>query len=229
MKLLVTGAKGLLGTTLANYLDFVGIDISDCDIRDFKQVERIFKKVKPDLTVHLAAIVDATDKDKKLAWGTNVVGTENVALCSKKLLYISSDYVFDGEQGNYKEDDIPNPQSFYGTTKLLGEQAARLLCPKTVIVRTSFKPIPYKHDQVPVDMYSSADYVHIIAYNLAEAIKNFDKLPPIIHIATERKSLYDLAVKTKPQIKKINLSNIAAKLPKDCSLNTELWKSLNLE
>ena len=226
MNILVTGANGLLGTTLANYLNFTGIDVDDCDIRDFKQVEKVFKKLKPDVTVHLAAIVDATDTDKQLAWDTNVVGTENVALCSNHLIYISSDYVFDGQQGDYKETDIPNPQSFYGITKLLGEQAAKFT-PNHTIIRTSFKAIPFKHDQAPSDMYTTADYVPIIAYQLAQAIMNYQHLPEILHIGTDKKSVYQLAQRTK-NVKEISVEDIKAKLPKDCSLNTDLWRSLNL-
>ena len=226
MKILVTGANGLLGTNLNNYLDFIGVDFEDFDICNKDQVDNYFRLFIPDLVVHLAAIVDATDSNKDRMWETNVMGTKNIAENASQMLYISSDYVFDGKKGNYKENDIPSPQSLYAKSKYDGEFAATFTN-KAKIIRTSFKAIPFKHDQAPDDMYTSADYVPVIAYNIALAIKNFDKLPPIIHIGTERKSVYDLAIRTKPNVKRIKLKDIKANLPRDCSLNTDLWKSLN--
>jgi len=222
IKTLVTGARGLLGTHLANYLDFIGVDKEECDIRNAKEVKKVFKQISPDLVVHLAAIVDVSGNNEKLIVETNHIGTENVAKYSKQMLYISTDYVFSGSTGNYKEYDKPNPRSIYGLSKLNGEQYT------DKVIRTSFKDIPFKHDQAPDDMYTSADYVPVIAYNIALAIKNYEKLPSLIHIGTERKSVYDLAIRTKPSVERIKLKDIKARLPRDCSLNTDLWKSLNL-
>lgn len=157
MKLLVTGASGLLGlklTQLATKKDYTvfsaynqnnpreGIPLK-FDITNQTSTEGVFEKTKPDLVVHAAALtnVDKCETQKELAWRVNVQGTENIAkLCRKHqtyLVYISTDYVFDGEKGNYIETDMPSPINHYGTTKLEAEQRVQRLVKDHCIARTS--------------------------------------------------------------------------------------------
>src|SRR5674476_165612 len=91
-------------------------------------VQEIFKKIKPDIVVHAATLtdVDKCELNKELAWKVNVEGTRNIVEAAKNagsfLVYISTDYVFSGDKGNYKETDKPGPINYYGLTKLKAEE-----------------------------------------------------------------------------------------------------------
>ncbi|MEA3254649.1 MAG: sugar nucleotide-binding protein [Candidatus Altiarchaeota archaeon] len=125
MKILLTGAGGLLGTSILNSC---GYDIypTRLDIRNREGVGKLVKEISPDVIIHTAALtnVDYCETHKKEAWDVNVRGTRNIAeasrLVNSKMVYISTDYVFDGEQGTYLEYDRPNPINYYGETKYGG-------------------------------------------------------------------------------------------------------------
>jgi dTDP-4-dehydrorhamnose reductase len=147
VKVLVTGASGLLGTKLCQIALRKGHEVYAAynqhkplygtpvklDILELKAQQRILDKKKPDAVVHAAALtdVDRCQLEKGLAWKTNVEATENLSgLCRKRdvfLEYISTDYVFDGEKGMYNETDKPSPVNYYGLTKLKGEEAVQAL------------------------------------------------------------------------------------------------------
>ena len=157
MKLLVTGASGLVGTRICQIACLSHYDVYSVygqhvptfgtpiklDITDSNAIEKAFEKVKPDVTVHAAAItdVDECEKEKELAWKTNVEATSVIArLCSTRncfLVYISTDYVFDGEKGNYGETDPTAPVNYYGLTKLNGEEQVKKSNAQHCIARTS--------------------------------------------------------------------------------------------
>lgn len=140
IRLYLTGADGMLGTALIAALaenpdtaDWTvrGVTIRDFDISDGAAVRASIDAFAPDIVVHTAAhaIVDDCELDPKLALRVNVAGVRNVVeAClrnSSRLVYISSDYVFDGigtPDGGYTETDLPNPASVYGLTKLAGER-----------------------------------------------------------------------------------------------------------
>jgi dTDP-4-dehydrorhamnose reductase len=108
---------------LSVYGNFVKLDISGKT-----QVDEAFKNIKPDVVVHAATLtdVDKCETNKELAWKVNVEGTKNIAEAAKSsgsfLIYISTDYVFSGEKGGYKETDKPDPINHYGLTKLKAEE-----------------------------------------------------------------------------------------------------------
>jgi dTDP-4-dehydrorhamnose reductase len=229
MKLLVTGGNGLLGTELKKILSpaVIFTDRDDADITDFHQVDRMMKFYQPDAVLHLAAYtsVNSAQNNKNLCYEVNVIGTRNVAILSKHLIYMSTEYIFDGEKGNYTEDDYPNPLNFYSLTKLLGEYEA-VQAEKCTIIRTLFKPRPYKHPQCPVDMWTSGGYVDEIAGEIKEALLRIDKLPGILHIGIERINLFELAKQTRPDVLPIERKDLSVRLPKDTSLNTKIWESI---
>ena len=133
MKILVTGAKGMLGQDLCPVLEdedyeVIETSIENLDITDINQVEERLSEEKPDIIIHCASYtnVDLAETEKNLAEKINVKGTENLAKFSAKnditLIYISTDYIFDGEKSEpYTEKDIPNPLNYYGKTKFEGE------------------------------------------------------------------------------------------------------------
>ena len=110
------------------------------DVRDKASVKKAFETTKPDVVIHTAALtdVDKCEVERDLAWETNVVGTRNVVEFAKGafLIYVSTDYVFSGDRGMYREEDRPDPLNYYGFTKYVGElEVAKLR--EYVIARTS--------------------------------------------------------------------------------------------
>jgi dTDP-4-dehydrorhamnose reductase len=145
LKLLITGASGLYGSKLAQMALSKNYEVYSSDIQSLSiygnfvkldisgkaQVDEAFKTIKPDVVVHAATLtdVDKCELNKDLAWKVNVEGTKNIVEAAKDtgsfLIYISTDYVFGGETGRYKETDLPNPINYYGVTKLKAEEIVK--------------------------------------------------------------------------------------------------------
>lgn len=150
MKVLITGADGMLGQDLCpiledNGYDVVETDIKTLDVTDFSLVSSVIKDENPDFVIHCAAYtnVDKAETDLENARLINSKGTENIAkVCANHsipLVYISTDYVFDGSKKEpYKPSEIPNPVNNYGITKLEGENAVKKYCTQYYIIRTSW-------------------------------------------------------------------------------------------
>ncbi len=150
MKVLVTGANGMFGQDLCPILEDVGCfviktDIDNLDITNPQITDEVVAKTKPDLLIHCAAYtnVDKAEEDLQNAILINEKGTENIAkACAKQnttLVYISTDYVFDGTKNTpYTNQDKPNPINNYGISKLKGEEAVKKHCKKYYIARTSW-------------------------------------------------------------------------------------------
>ncbi|WP_044747467.1 dTDP-4-dehydrorhamnose reductase [Bacillus alveayuensis] len=150
MKVIVTGAKGQLGTDLVDLLADRGYEVygygrKELDITNFDQVKQVISEVNPDVVIHAAAYtkVDLAESQPDQAFLINAYGTRNVVVASEevgaKLVYISTDYVFDGTANTpYNEFAPTNPLSVYGKSKLAGEQFVRDLHSKFFIVRTSW-------------------------------------------------------------------------------------------
>ena len=150
MKVLVTGVKGQLGYDVVNELtkrgiEAVGVDIQDMDITDAASVEKVISEVAPDAVIHCAAYtaVDAAEDNVELCRRVNADGTQNIAnVCKKldcKMIYISTDYVFDGEGTRaWEPDDERHPLNVYGQTKYEGELAVQNTLEKYFIVRISW-------------------------------------------------------------------------------------------
>lgn len=140
MKYLITGGTGQLGYDIIKELinrnekDYLAPSSKKMDITNQKQVEKIILNYKPDIIFHCAAYtaVDKAEEDKENCYNVNVNGTKNIVEVAKrinaKVLYISTDYVFDGtKKTEYETEDITNPINYYGYTKLLGEKEVQQL------------------------------------------------------------------------------------------------------
>lgn len=153
MRVLVTGAKGQLGSDVVNELnsrkyETIGVDIEEMDITDPESVNKIVVKANPDVVIHCAAwtAVDAAeDRDNiSIVRSVNVEGTKNIANACKKLdckmIYISTDYVFSGRGTDPWKPDCRNyaPLNVYGQTKLEGELAVAGTLDKYFIVRIAW-------------------------------------------------------------------------------------------
>ena len=150
MRVLVTGAKGQLGTDLMNELakrgiEGIGVDVEEMDITDRDACMRVISEAKADAVIHCAAYtaVDAAEDHVDLCRRINGEGTRNVALACRetgaKLMYISTDYVFDGTGTRpWEPDDERHPLNVYGQTKYEGELAVEELTEKFFIVRIAW-------------------------------------------------------------------------------------------
>lgn len=151
MKILITGGNGQLGNELQHLLDerniaYEAADVAALDITKPEMVEEYFAKNRPEVVYHCAAYtaVDKAEGEGKEANELiNATGTEIVAKACEKyaatLVYISTDYVFNGEKKTeYFPDDPKGPKNEYGRAKLLGEQAVQKYCSKYYIVRTAW-------------------------------------------------------------------------------------------
>lgn len=138
MKILITGVDGQLGQTLMQVLsrthhELYGVNRTTLDITNKIKVSSYLDRLKPDVIVHCAAFtnVDGAEKNKGLAYEANVLGTKYIAEAAGrikcKFVYISTDYVFDGEKHTpYNLEDRPNPLNIYGETKLAGEHFVKI-------------------------------------------------------------------------------------------------------
>lgn len=150
MKVLVTGTKGQLGFDVCNELtrrgiENQGIDRDECDITNKQAVLDYIYNYAPDVVVHCAAYtaVDRAESEEHVCRRVNRDGTEYIALACKtinaKMVYISTDYVFNGEGDKFFEvDDETGPLNMYGLTKLEGEEQVRKILEKYFIVRISW-------------------------------------------------------------------------------------------
>jgi len=150
MKVLVTGAKGQLGYDVVKCLELIGIeylgtDRETLDITNEIDVKKVVLDYRPDVIVHCAAYtaVDKAEDEKEMCYAVNVLGTKYIAEACKeidaKMIYISTDYVFDGEGDKpFDVTDKPNPINYYGKTKYEGELEVQNLLDKYFIVRISW-------------------------------------------------------------------------------------------
>ena len=150
MKILVTGVNGQLGHDVMNELakrgiEGVGTDVDNMDVTDAAACQRVIKEVGPDAVMHCAAYtaVDAAEENVDLCRRINADGTRNIAAVCKELdipmMYISTDYVFDGQGTRpWEPDDERHPLNVYGQTKYEGELAVEELLEKYFTIRIAW-------------------------------------------------------------------------------------------
>ncbi len=150
MKILVTGVKGQLGYDVVKELEkrgmeAIGVDIEEMDITDEASVNQVIREANPDAVIHCAAYtaVDAAEENVDVCRKVNADGPKNIAKVCKdldiKMIYISTDYVFDGQGTRpWEPDDVCGPVSVYGQTKYEGELAVRETLDKYFIVRIAW-------------------------------------------------------------------------------------------
>jgi dTDP-4-dehydrorhamnose reductase len=157
-KIIITGADGYLGSNLKNFLGSKGYEIHalteggskrekfyQVDVTDKESVFKVIKSVNPEIIIHAAGIssLSQCEKENNLAWKINVEGTRNVIAAIRKvnskikLVFLSSDYAFSGEKGNYKESGVLKPKTFYGKTKVQSENDIKEGLENYIICRTA--------------------------------------------------------------------------------------------
>jgi dTDP-4-dehydrorhamnose reductase len=261
-KILVTGANGLLGSKLVDALSRE-YDVTPThnrkalhsnslrmNIADNEAVVKVLDMVRPDVVIHTAAetSVDKCETNRELAWNVNALGTKNIVKgCVKfdaQMIYVSTDYVFDGEKGNYSEDDATNPINYYGLTKLKGEEFVMQLSKNFIITRTSvvygWHPTKLNFATWVIDSIRNKTRISVaddhynsptLADDLAEIIRKIgdSKLHGVYHVAGgEKMNRYEFALQIaerfqldKTLIVPVRMEDLKmwiAKRPRDSSL-----------
>ena len=198
MNILITGSSGLLG----RHLDLIGDRPTHAELD-------ITSPISPkdyDLIVHCAAFTDVegAETSRMKCFEVNVIGTLNLLEAYPKVpfVYISSEYA-------------KNPVNFYAMTKKMGEVMAKYHKP-TLIIRTLFKPRPWRYPKAFVDAYTSGDYVDVIAPLIKKEILSWDrKTNKLVYVETGRKTIYELAKQTR-DVEPISVNDIkGVTIPKD--------------
>ena len=252
LKFLVTGSAGLVGQQVVKYLSKSN-QVFSCyneskpeygdsvkmDLKNYEMISSVLTEIKPDVVIHLGAMtgVDLCEKEESMAFDINTKATEIIAKeCSKLnsfLVYVSTDYVFDGNFGMYKEDDVANPLGFYGKSKLEGEKVVQNFSTNWCIARTSTpfglhptkKSFPMwvienlqkqKQIDILIDQFTSPTYIPNLSRMLIEISER--RITGIIHTAGASKiSRYQMASMVSDKL------NLDSTLLKQISINKMTW------
>jgi dTDP-4-dehydrorhamnose reductase len=222
MKIFVIGGTGILGSELKRINNEIICVGSEYDIYEFTKLKEKLDQENPDIIINCCAIKSKNvDNDPILAININIIGSSNISkYCienNKRLVFISTDYVYPGETGNYSESDQLLPVNSYAWTKLSGEASTRLVS-NHLIVRTSFGETIFDYNKAYKNLYTSKDYVDIIAPIILNVSISF--FIGVLNIGTGRKSMYDYANRRN------KIEGIILEVEKDFSLNTKLYENL---
>ena len=230
-QILITGGAGKLGTALLKVIensicgtrdnfDFTNADVVNHFLDEHKQIDTI---------LHCGALVSPPKVNEKVdeAILSNIIGTAILSsICFQrgiKLVYISTDYVFSGDKGNYSENDELLPQNKYAWSKLGGEAAVQML-DNFVIIRLSFGPDVFPYKAAFIDQFTSRETASSIVKKIKKVVLSDFK--GVIHVGAERKTVFEYAVSTgATDIDPISIKDMHVKMPVDTSLNTSLYKS----
>lgn len=229
VRILLTGGSGLLGTELLKCgAEILAPAHAELDICDASAVSDYVAAHGPDLILHAAAITDnrAIEADPAAALEVNIKGTVNLAQACLgtriRLVYLSTDYVYQGEHGNYAESDELLPANLYAWTKLAGEAAVRAV-PNHLIIRTSFGSSKFDYPAAFTDKWSSKETVDVAAPKILRAAVG--PVTGVLNIGGPRRTIYEYAKERNPQVKKIERQQSAHNSPADTSLNLDKWQA----
>ena len=230
-KILVTGGSGRFGRILKKFKhnNFIFPTKKQLDITNIKSVEKYVVKNKPKSIVHLAGLsrpLSAHDKDPVKSIKLNIIGTCNMVIVAKKfkikIVYFSSNYVYPGNKGNYKETDPLLPSSKYAWSKLGGEAAVQIY-KNSLILRVCMTEKPFIHKKALTDVYLNFIFQDEIAKILPKLIKH----KGVINVGGEPQTVYQFAKKYNPFIKKISSNKIKNVIfKKKMSMNISKFKNI---
>ncbi len=224
-KIIVTGGSGRFGNYLKNLKTknkMIFPDKKDFNILNLKQMEKYLVFKKPDILIHLAGLsrpMKIHEKEIAKSIDLNIIGTANITkICSKlniKLIYFSTNYVYPGKNGNYKEIDALLPVNNYAWSKLGGEASVQLY-QNSLILRVCMTEKPFVHKKAYANVKTSFIYHQDVAKIL---IKLLNK-KGIINIGGKKQTIYNFAKKDNTKIKKIFLKkNLKSIMPFDSSMS----------
>ena len=228
-RIIFTGADGLLGSEvreIAPALCFTTRD--DFDVTNYSQMESFVAGGDFGAVVHAAAFTSppVCEKEPLKALQANIIGTANVVrLCIEhgmRMVYISTDYVFRGDRGHYKEEDSVYPVNKYAWSKMGGECAVRLY-EDSLIIRTSFGPNTFPFDKAFVDQWTTRLSVSEAARKIVTLIQK--DVRGVIHVGGIRRTVYEYAKSLDPEkdIGELSIRDVSFSVPVDASLSCELY------
>ena len=220
LKVIVLG-DGLLGQEIVNQTgwNYISRKKDSFDIGNLSSFFEEFRKYS--IIVNCIANTDTYSDDKESHWKTNYVFVDElIKFCNKnyiKLVHISTDYIYTGSVENASEEDVPvHCNTWYGYTKLLSDGLVQLQSKDYLVIRCSHKPNPFPYEKAWIDVIGNFDYVDVISNKIVQLINN--KSSGVFNVGTELKSIYDLALKTNPNVEPINSP---LNVPKNISLNVD--------
>jgi len=228
---LVTGGTGLLGRHMKPLIPESLFPLrAEFDITDSPKMAAYLSRKTVSTIFHAAAFTSPPkiNENPKRAIDVNIVGTANlVRICLErniKLLYVSTDYVFKGDRGMYKEDDPVLPVNKYAWSKLAGECAVRMY-DNSLIIRTSFGDTVFPYEKAFVDQWTSRLRVDVLAKKLVKLLES--DLTGTIHVGGKRQTVIDYAKSINPDkaIGALSLNEVTFVAPKDTSLDTSRYDS----
>lgn len=227
MKIILIGGSGLLGSELRKLdHEIIAPTSAQLNIHDVEKITEFLFHYSTNIIINAAAIKDnrSIEQDPREAIHTNIIGAAFLshACISKSIryVYISTDYVYRGDRGNYLETDEVYPANAYAWTKLGGECSARMV-KNHLIIRTSFGADMFDYPTAFSDKWSSKDYVDVIAPMILEAAKS--PLTGVLNIGTDRKTIYSHAHERNANVNSVKLSDTSHNTPYDTSLNLQKW------
>ena len=234
MKILVTGGNGEFCKHLVEQgkeHSFLTPAKSEMDVRDYWSLDSYFyqHQFKFDYVIHAGAITRPMvihEDNPTLSIKTNIVGTANVVMAcekyNKKIIYISTDYVYEGIDGNYKETDTMKPFTKYGWSKLGGECAVQMY-DNHLILRMAMNKKPFPHPKALVDMKKSLMYIEDAAKITLQLLDENG----IINVGGKSQSVYEFVKESNLDVEPITLSEISdVNMATDCSMDTKKLKKI---
>ena len=231
-RIIFTGGSGLLGSEFKKIRPEIDYPSSkQFNVTDYCQMKQYVQSNGCDVIIHAAAFTSppTVEKSPLQALEVNIVGTCNIVkLCMEfgiRLIYISTDYVFKGDKGNYGEDDPVHPVNKYAWSKLGGECAVRLY-DKSLIIRTTFGPNVFPYDKAFIDQWTSRESVSTIARMISLLIDK--NITGIIHVGGKRKTVFEYARSLDPakNIGKLSVYDVSFRVPADTSLNCDRYNQI---
>ena len=231
-QIIFAGGSGLLGSEFRKILTDIKYPSSrEFNITDYQQIRQYVKSNGCELLIHAAAFTSPPliDKDPLKALEVNIVGTSNVVkLCMEfdaRLIYMSTDYVFKGDKGDYKETDPVYPVNKYAWSKLGGECAVRMY-DKALIVRTTFGPNVFPYEKAFTDQWTSRESVSVIAKKISALIDK--NVTGVIHVGGQRKTVFEYAksLDESRDIGELSVNDVAFDVPTDTSLNCRKYDEI---
>ncbi len=231
-KILITGSKSRFCKLLKK--QFFGKNIfyttkKQLNILNINSIEKAFKKIKPGILVHIAGLsrpMNLHDKNISDSIDKNIIGTCNlVKICKKynvKIIYFSTNYVYPGKKGNYKEDDAVFPINNYALSKLAGECAVKMY-KNSLILRICMTEKPFVHKHAFKDVFLNFMFHDRLANNLLKLIN----LKGILNVGGKSQTVYNFAKRYNSKIKKISAKKIFGKdYPLKQSMNISKFKKI---